>query len=384
MDAFTHLLTFDGPQTCLRVPVAICQSPNVRVFDGHNDTLLKLFPRAPLRGRSFFERSAEGHVDLPRALEGGLGGGIFAVFAPNPAFTYGPQGNVPLRRTPEGYEVPLEAPYPLEHAEPFTRGLVGRLFELEAASGGRVAVVRDAETLERCLEEETFAIVLHFEGAEAIAPDLSNLEEWHRLGLRSLGLVWSRVNAFGEGVPFRFPSSPDTGPGLTRAGKELVAACNRLGIMVDLSHLNERGFWDVAALSTAPLVSTHTAVHALAPRSRNLTDAQIDAIGSSGGVMGVIFSNYDLDPRGRLDADVPLSLLARHIAYVAERIGVEHVALGSDFDGTQMPSELGDAAGLPRVLEALQSFGFSEEELAQISHRNWRRVLRRTWSAGNP
>lgn len=356
----------------------------MRVFDGHNDTLLKLFPRAPLRGRSFFERGAEGHVDLPRALEGGLGGGFFAVFAPNPAFTYGPQGNVPLHRTPEGYEVPLEGPYPWELAEPFTRGVVERLFELEAASEGRVAVVRDAETLERCFEEETFAIVLHFEGAEAIAPDLSNLEEWHGLGLRSLGLVWSRINAFGEGVPFRFPSSPDTGPGLTRAGKELVAACNRLGIMIDLSHLNEKGFWDVAARSTAPLVSTHTAVHALAPRSRNLTDAQIDAIGSSGGVMGVIFSNYDLDPQGRLDADVPLSLLARHIAYVAERIGVEHVALGSDFDGTQMPSELGDAAGLPRVLEALQSLGFSEEELAQIAHRNWRRVLRRTWHAGNP
>ena len=82
----------------------------------------------------------------------------------------------------------------------------------------------------------------------------------YEAGLRSLGPVWSRSNAFGHGVPFRCPSSPDTGPGLTDLGKELIGACNRLGILIDLSHLNERGFWDVAAISNAPLVATHSNV----------------------------------------------------------------------------------------------------------------------------
>lgn len=354
------------------------------IFDGHNDTLLKLFMESRASGRTFFERSTEGHLDLPRAMEGGLGGGLFAVFAPNPAFTYGPTGNVPLVRTELGYEVLLEGPYPQSTAEAFTRGIVDKMDVLVAESSGRVAHVRDANTLEQCLTDGTFALVLHFEGAEAIAEDLSNLDEWYERGLRSLGLVWSRQNAFAEGVPFRFPSSPDTGPGLTNAGRELVRACNRLGILIDLAHLNEKGFWDVASLSTAPLVSTHTAAHAIAPRSRNLTDAQLDAVRDSCGVVGVIFAKYDLDPEGRLEGDVPLSYLTRHIAYIAERIGVEHVAFGSDFDGTQIPSEIGDATGLTRVMTALQEHGFSDSDLLKIAHGNWLRVLRDTWHASPP
>ena len=113
------------------------------------------------------------------------------------------------------------------------------------------------------------APVLHIEGAEAIDPNFELLDVLYEAGVRSLGPVWSRPNAFGHGVPFRRPSSPDTGPGLTDLGKELIGACNRLGILIDLSHLNERGFWDVAAISNAPLVATHSNAHALSPHSRN-------------------------------------------------------------------------------------------------------------------
>src|SRR5262249_13192549 len=133
-------------------------------------------------------------------------------------------------------------------------------------------------------------VIMHMEGAEALSTDLSDLEEWYGRGLRSLGPVWSRPNAFGEGVPFAFPSTPDTGPGLTPAGRNLVNACNRLGILVDCSHLTEAGFWDVASLSLVPLVATHSNAHALCRSSRNLTDAQLDAIGESGGVVGINFT----------------------------------------------------------------------------------------------
>ena len=221
--------------------------------------------------------------------------------------------------------------------------------------------------------------MLHLEGAEAIDPDLEALALWYAAGLRSLGPVWSRPNAFGHGVPFISPSSPDTGPGLTDAGRRLVGRCAQLGILVDLSHLNAAGFWDVARLEPGPLVASHAAAHALSPASRNLTDEQIDAIGATDGLVGIVFACPFLRPDFADDPDTPVQLIARHAAYVAERIGVEHVALGSDFDGATIPAEVGDAAGMPRVLEALADEGFKAPEIEAIAWENWRRVLGAWW-----
>ena len=151
-----------------------------------------------------------------------------------------------------------------------------------------------------------------------------------------MGLVWSRPNAFAHGVPFEFPASPDTGPGLTPAGVELVHACNRLGILVDLSHLNEKGFWDVARTSDAPLVATHSNAHALCASTRNLTDAQLDAIARTGGVVGVNFACGFLCEDGSNDDDTPMSEIVRHVDYLVERMGIDHVAFGSDFDGAKV------------------------------------------------
>jgi membrane dipeptidase len=217
------------------------------------------------------------------------------------------------------------------------------------------------------------------EGAEPIAPDLSNLEDWYERGLRSIGLVWSRPNDFAEGVPFRFPSSPDTGPGLTDAGRELVRACNRLGILVDLSHLNEAGFWDVAGLSNAPLVATHSNAHALCAASRNLTDAQLDAIRDSHGVVGVNFAVSFLREDGTLVQDTPITEIVRHVDYFVEHMGIDHVAFGSDFDGAEVPQALGGAAGLPKLVDALRDAGYDDDAVAKITHGNWLRVLRETW-----
>jgi membrane dipeptidase len=221
---------------------------------------------------------------------------------------------------------------------------------------------------------------MHLEGAEAIDPGLEALELWHAAGLRSLGPVWSRPNVFAHGVPFVFPSSPDTGPGLTLAGTALVRRCAELGIAIDLSHLNEAGFWDVARLDGAPLIASHSGVHALSPASRNLTDAQLDAIGASSGLVGIVYAVNFLRADGAEDADTPLATIAAHARYVADRIGVAHVALGSDFDGATIPAELGDAAGLPRLLDALRDAGFTADELRAIAWENWVRVLERAWA----
>ncbi|NNL30574.1 MAG: peptidase, partial [Gemmatimonadetes bacterium] len=202
---------------------------------------------------------------------------------------------------------------------------------------------------------------------------------YYAAGLRSLGPVWSRPNAFGHGVPFDFPRHPDTGPGLTAAGKRLVRRCNELGVMIDCSHLNAEGFWDVARISNAPIVATHSNAHALSPSPRNLTDAQLDVVALSGGVVGLNYAVGFLREDGDSDPATTLAEIARHARYMADHMGVDHVALGSDFDGATIPADLGDAAGLPRLLDALRDVGFDEEEVAKIAYENWVRVLDTTW-----
>ena len=198
---------------------------------------------------------------------------------------------------------------PVDHAQAtaFTAGAIGRAHALAAASDGAVAVVTDVAALDRCHADGTLAMVLHLEGAEAIDPGLSALDAWHAAGVRSLGLVWSRPNAFGHGVPFRFPASPDTGPGLTDAGRALVRRCAELGILVDVSHLNAAGFADVARLAAAPLVASHTACHALCASTRNLTDDQLREIGAQRRHRGDRLRAAFVRADGADDADTPLS-----------------------------------------------------------------------------
>src|SRR6201999_656819 len=214
---------------------------------------------------------------------------------------------------------------------------------------GEVTVARAIEDVDGALAEGAPPVaVLHLEGAEAIDPGLEALPAWHAMGLRCLGPVWSRANAFATGVQFAFPSSPDIGPGLTDAGRALVRACAELGILVDLSPLTEAGFWDVAELEPGPLVASHSGAHALCAASRNLTDAQLDAIAASDGLVGIVFAVPFLRPDFADDHETPLALIAEHARYVADRIGPRHVALGSDLDGATIPAELGDVAGLPK------------------------------------
>jgi membrane dipeptidase len=137
-------------------------------------------------------------------------------------------------------------------------------------------------------------------------------------------------------VPFAYPRSPDIGAGLTDAGKALVKACNRLGIMLDVSHLNERGFWDIAAISTAPIVATHACAHTICRSTRNLTDRQLDAIRESDGIVGFNFSVRDVRPDAHLDQNTAINTVTDHVSYLVERMGEDHVALGSDFDGAVM------------------------------------------------
>ncbi len=339
----------------------------IPVFDGHNDALTRE------GGEDLARRSDRGHLDLPRMREGGIRGGIFAIFTPSDGepsqqVSFGANGS---------YSEPLAEPLGQEAAAAHAGRAADRLLELERR--GELVVARSIADVDAAQGSETPVAVMHLEGAEAIDGDLELLDAWYERGLRSLGPVWSRANAFAHGVPFRFPSSPDVGPGLTARGMALVAACAERGILVDLSHLNEAGFWDVARLAPGPLVASHSGAHTLCPASRNLTDRQLDAIGASGGLVGVVFATPFLRPDFADDPDTPLTLIAEHARYVAERIGAAHVALGSDFDGATIPAEMGDATGLPRLVRALGEAGFDAAEIEAICWGNWRRALAAWW-----
>ena len=365
----------------------------MKIFDGHNDVVSKLLAeeRAATRalitegaadaGRDFFRRGTQGHIDLPRAREGGLAGGLFSMYVgPDPQ---APPPAGPVLGHHAGLDIPIKFPRPLElgFAQRTSMAQLGVLFRLQRESHDQLHVVRTLAEVQRCFDDGALAAVIHFEGAEAIDPRLDLLEVYYAAGLRSLGPVWSRPNDFGEGVPYLFPHSPDTGPGLTDAGKALVRACNQLGILVDLSHMNEKGFWDVAGLSTAPLVASHSNAHALTPTPRNLTDRQLDAIRDSGGVVGVNFALGFLGDGGD-DPATPISRIVEHFAYLIDRMGIEHVGFGADLDGARVPDAVGDVAGLPRVVDGLRDAGYDEASLQKLGHGNWLRVLGQTWNAG--
>ncbi|MEM7166255.1 MAG: dipeptidase [Planctomycetota bacterium] len=348
---------------------------NIPVFDGHNDTLLDIHLDRRDTGRTFFDRSEHGHIDLPRAREGGFGGGIFAIFVP-------PEEERPdsiVKRTEAGYEWPPSPPIDTDYATRLTDAVIARMEGILEASNGAVELVRDAVQLQRCLDSGVLAMILHFEGAEALGTDLDMLDRYYDRGLRSLGLVWSRPNAFADGVPFCFPASPDTGDGLTPLGFDLVKRCDELGVAIDLSHLNEKGFWDVQKSSRNPLIASHSNAHALCASTRNLTDEQLDAIGDSNGLVGINYAVPFLREDGKRIPETPLTDIVRHATYIAERIGIDKVGLGSDFDGAEVSSELGDVTGLPKLLDEFRAAGYGDDDLRKICHENWVRVLTTVW-----
>jgi len=351
----------------------------MKIFDGHNDILNKISSSPnPLNSQAFLV-SGPGHLDFPRALKAGVVGGFFSVYTSNPPIVPSTAARTVLND--KGYHVIIPPPLSYDYAHQSALKMIELMKKIEEDSHGQLKIVTNYQELETCLENRVMAVVLHLEGAEPILPNLENLDFFYQKGMRSLGITWSRPNAFGYGVPFAYPATPDIGPGLTDAGKDLVRECDQIGILIDLAHLNEKGFWEVAKISSAPLVSSHTAANALIPRARNLTDDQLRAIKETNGVAGIIFFVNDLDGGKRPKDDAPISTIIDHIRYIADLIGPEHVAFGSDFDGTKIPSQLVDVSNYQMLVNLLEEAGFSTREREMISYRNWLRVLRDTWVA---
>lgn len=336
-------------------------TPFVPVFDGHNDLLLHLFRAGDDAGDAFIA-GRDGHLDLAKCRAGGFAGGLFAIYVPDPANTDGSLACNPVETG---------------HARAVTLRMAAILLRLTRARPDAIRLCTSVAQIAAAREAGAIAAVMHIEGAEGIGPDLAELEVLHAAGLRSLGPVWSRPNIFGHGVPFVYPSGPDIGPGLTDAGKRLIRECERLGILIDLSHMNEAGFWDIARMTSQPLVATHSNVHLLSAQSRNLTEAQLSAIAESEGLVGLNYACCFLREDGADNADTPLSVMVRHLAHLVERLGERGVALGSDFDGAMVPAGIEDAGGLQALVAAMREAGFGEPLIEAICWRNWQDMLAR-------
>jgi len=351
-------------------------------FDGHNDFLLRLMKSPAPREETWLGTAGRGHLDLARMKEAGFAGGLFAIFVP--PVSSGPPPDFKALMADPPYALPMPPEMTHAQAQPDALTMAGLLHWMERAAPEDFRVCRSVAEIRAAMASGVIACVMHMEGAEAIGPDLDALYLFQDMGLRSLGPVWSRPTIFGHGVPMAFPGSPDIGPGLTEKGRDLVRLCDELGILIDLSHLNEKGFNDVARVSTAPLVATHSNAHALCNSPRNLTDRQLHMIRERGGMVGFNFATFYLNADGRATSDTGWDVMLRHLDHLIAHAGEDHVGIGSDFDGCVLPDLIGDVAGVPRLLQAMAAHGYGDDLIARIARENWLACLERCLKGCRP
>ena len=309
------------------------------VFDAHCDSILGV-----LEGkRTLEQRSSEGHLDLPRLREGGVTAQIFAIY---------------VRREH------------LARAAHQTLRALDALHTLFDSCPADVILATTAADVERAKDDGKIAAIISIEGAESLAGELALLRIYHRLGVRNLGITWSLRNRAADGV-----NEIRTGGGLSSFGVELVEEMNRLGIMIDIAHLSPAGVRDVLELSQAPIIASHANTHALRSVIRNLTDEQLEGIASTGGVVGVTFVPYFLDEDWKHSS---LGHLLDHIDHIVKVAGIDHVGIGSDFDGFSPPPPTGleDATCFPNITTGLLERGYGEDDVRKILGGNFMRVFR--------
>ena len=316
------------------------------VIDGHCDTLLQVgqglyrYPARP--ARNFWEEGSSGHIDFPRLVKGGVTCQVMALYI-EPQY----KPTVSARRTLEL----LDAAY--------------RLFE---ESSDFILATRAKDIIEAKRNGKVSAL-LSIEGGEAVEDSLPVLRSFYRLGVRAMGLTWNQRNDIADGV------GEKSGSSLTEFGIALVKEMERLGMIVDVSHLSDSSFWSLHAVAERPYIASHSNARALCPHPRNLDDRQIEALAAKGGVIGVVFaSNFVSEDPSR----VSLGALVDHIDHIVKVAGIDHVGLGSDFDGFGVkegaPVVMKDVSELPLLTRELVQRGYTEEGVRKILGGNWLRV----------
>lgn len=357
---------------------------NAILVDTHNDFISK-----SVQNGFVFDTDLRGKTqsDLNRMFKGGVDVQIFSIF--------GDEHN--------GYA----------HAN----REIDTLEAIIARNPARMMMVRDPQELEQAMREKKLAALMGLEGGHMIENDLSKLEQLYKRGIRYMTLTWNNSTDWASSAADESSGKrTDDNKGLTEFGVELVRKMNELGMMVDLSHVGEQTFLDAIATSSKPVIASHSSAHHLCPVPRNLKDYQLSAIKANGGVVCVNFFSGFLDStfntrnrsfmqKHRPEVDSlrkagvpaffiedqlfekypdevsalrpPLSLLIDHIDYIVKKIGVDHVGLGSDFDGiNSAPKELNGVEDFPKITAALRKRGYSTTDIKKILGENVLRVFR--------
>lgn len=307
------------------------------VVDGHCDSLGDYL----MAIRTLKDPNEGGHWDLVRAKEGNVALQFMAAFIES---EYKPD-----RATFRGFQ------------------LIEAAIKLINENKESVFLISNKEDLVQLPDKHKVGLFLSVEGGEILGDSVSMIDTIFQLGIRALGLTWNQRNAIGYGV------GESQNIGLTSFGQQVIRRMNELGMLIDVSHLNESGFWEVLELSQYPIVASHSCAKALCSHPRNLTDQQLKSLAANGGVVGVNFNPTFLThnpPAKRED-------VVRHISHIAEVAGVETVGLGSDFDGIpDVPELLADATQYPSLAQDLIKAGFQKGEVEQIFNKNFMRLLR--------
>jgi len=318
------------------------------VVDAHIDTLLDIMspPARPTKfptPRNFSERSAKGHVDLPRLLESGVDLQVFAAY--------------------------IQPEYKIERALHRVVQLIDSFYQMLHANQAKMSLLTKVGDVEEAEKQGKIAAMLSIEGGEAVEADLSVLRMLHRLGVRAMTLTWNERNQIADGA-----AEGRTKGGLTNFGIELVSEMNRVGMVVDVSHLSDAGFFDVIETSKRPIIASHSNCRALCNHRRNLTDEMIKLLAEKDGVMGMNFAPAFVDEN---QSNATLERILDHIDHVVKVAGVEHVGLGSDYDGIEScPKGLEDVTKMPSITEGLLRRHYSEDDILKVLGGNFLRVFK--------
>jgi membrane dipeptidase len=320
------------------------------VVDTHCDTLKCLLPEFTRPRDSMWDdrsdigmgaRSNLGHVDAPRLLEGGVDCQVFAVSSER-------------SRTPK---------HPLRTA----LMMIDRFYRECEGSGSLTPVTSSGEVLE-AKKKGIIAGLLSIEGADIIEGRIEMLGVFHRLGVRMVGLVHSLRNQLADGVTDR-----RTGGGLSELGVQAVEELDRLGVIIDVSHINDEGFWDVLDQAKHPVTASHSNSRAVCGHPRNMTDEMIVALAENGGVMGMNFAPSFVHPE-----QATLQGVVDHIDHIVDLVGPDHVGLGSDFDGIpSTPAGLEDVTRMPGITMELVNREYSEKDIKKILGGNHLRLMKK-------
>lgn len=321
------------------------------VVDTHNDTMMKVIDEETFLPKMNIGENTENHIDIPKFKKGGIDVGFFA------AFTDGYYNN-------------------LERSISRTLAIINALYFTESKNKNTFKISKNLQEIIDTVNTGKIAAVATIEGGYSFHKDNTKelIKQYYDLGVKAIAFTWNYSNNLGEGAS-RIYNDPDATPspeGLTKLGEELVLEMNRLGMLVDVSHMSEKSFWDTINTTKSPIIASHSGVYSLKEHPRNLKDDQLKAIAKNGGTVGMVLSETFLTN----NPPSTIKDFMDQIDYIVNLIGIDHVGLGSDFDGTKIPVDMKDSSEMYKITEELISRGYTKEDIEKVLGKNMLRVLK--------